>query len=188
MQPWFSAALAPIDPVFGHAAAAIVASILAIAGLEKLRQPEMFRDSVDNYQILPAGAVPWVARGLPLMEVLAGLLLLPTATRTAGAALACAHLLLVTLAVMVNMLRGRERIDCGCGGDLHTSLSAGLVMRNAILVLLTFVAAAPTSARNPVWLDLAAVGFATLFGLGLYYVVNLLLSQQSRLTDLRNSP
>ncbi|MEI8324411.1 MAG: MauE/DoxX family redox-associated membrane protein [Betaproteobacteria bacterium] len=188
MQPWFATALSPMDPVFGHAAAAIVASVLAIAALEKLRQPEIFRDNVDNYQILPAVALPWVARGLPLLELMAGLLLLPAATRTAGAALACAHLLLVTLAVVVNLLRGRERIDCGCGGDLHTSLSSGLVLRNAVLVLLTFVAAAPTSARNPVWLDVAAVGCATLFGLGLYYVVNLLLSQQSRLTDLRNSP
>jgi len=38
------------------------------------------------------------------------------------------------------------------------------------------------------WLDFVAVGFATLFLLGLYFLANAMLSHQSRLLDLRNSP
>ena len=42
--------------------------------------------------------------------------------------------------------------------------------------------------RAVVWLDVAAAGFATLFGLGLYFLVNAMLSHNAHLLELRNSP
>jgi hypothetical protein len=125
---------------------------------------------------------------LPLLELVAGALLLPTAARNAGALLALALLALVTGAVVINLKRGRERIDCGCGGSEHVPLSRGLVARNAGLALLAVVALMPAQARATVWLDLVATAFATLFLLGLYLVVNQLLSNHPRLIDLRNAP
>ena len=177
-----------IDPVFAHAAAAGLGAVLLLGAIDKLREPAMFRDAVENYRLLPAAAVPALARALPLFEALAGALLLPGSTRPLGALLALALLLLVTAAIVINLLRGRDRIDCGCGGNLHTPLGIGLVLRNSVLMLLALVAAAPMAGRAVVWLDVAAAGFATLFGLGLYFLVNAMLSHNAHLLELRNSP
>jgi hypothetical protein len=114
-----------IDPVFANAAAAGLGAVLLLGAIDKLREPAMFRDAVENYRLLPAAAVPALARALPLFEALAGALLLPGTTRPLGALLALALLLLVSAAIVINLLRGRDRIDCGCGGNLHTPLGIG---------------------------------------------------------------
>lgn len=177
-----------LDPVLAHVGAASLGAVLLIGAVEKLADRESFRDAVDNYRLLPAAANALVARALPLLEGLAGALLLPLATRALGAALALLVLTTVTAAIVVNLRRGRDRIDCGCGGALHTPLSRALVVRNALLMLLALGAFFPRAPRETVWLDVAAVGFATLFMLGLYVLANTLLSHHPRLLDLRNTP
>lgn len=179
--------LPAIDPVLAHSAAAFVGAVLLMAAVEKLRDPGGFRDAVETYQVLPPAVVPAFARVVPLLEALAGAMLLPVASRQAGAALALALWLMFTAAIVINLRRGRDRIDCGCGGTAHTPLGKGLVLRNGALMLATGVAAAPLLGRSTVWLDMVAVGFATLFLLGLHLLANTMLSHQSRLLDLRNS-
>ena len=183
-----TALLPAIDPVLAHSAAAFVGTVLLIAAVEKLRDPDAFRDAVENYQLLPATNVPAFARAVPLLEALAGAMLLPVASRQFGAGLALALWLMLTAAILINLRRGRDRIDCGCGGSANTPLGRGLVLRNAALMLATLVAAAPMLGRSTVWLDVFAVGFATFFLLGLHFLTNTMLSHHSRLIDLRNSP
>jgi hypothetical protein len=177
-----------LDPVLGHTAAASLGALLLLGAADKLRDAARFRAVVDDYALLPAALVPAFALALPLAEALAGVLLLPGATRGFGALLAAAVLLLATAAVAINLRRGRTAIDCGCGGAAHTPLSAGLLARNGVLLLAAAAAALPVAVRTTVWLDLAAVGCATLFGLGLYLVANTLLGQHGRLLALRNAP
>lgn len=177
-----------LDPVLAHAAAATLGAVLLLGAAEKLREPLLFQDAVDNYRLLPAPLVLPLARALPLAEGLAGAMLLPLATRAWGALAALALLLLVSGAIAINLLRGRTRIDCGCGGLRHTPLGPGLLLRNAVLAGLAVLALAPIAARASTWLDFAAVGGATLFGLGLYHLANALLSHHAHLIDLRNSP
>lgn len=177
-----------LDPVLSHASAATLGAVLLLGALPKLRDPALFREALDNYRLLPRVMLAPMALLLPLLELLAGALLLPAASRVAGALLALGLLALVTGAVAINLQRGRERIDCGCGGSEHVPLSRGLVARNAGLALLALIALAPAQPRATVWLDLVATAFATLFLLGLYLVVNQLLSNHPRLIDLRNAP
>lgn len=188
MLPVPSLPLPAVDPVFSHAAAAVVGAVLLIGALEKLREPELFGDAVENYRLLPAAVVPVFARALPLPEALAGALLLPLATRALGALLALALLLMFTAAIAINVARGRDRIDCGCGGSEYTPLGPGLILRNLALMLPAVVALAPPAGRATVWLDFVAAGLATLFLLGLYFLANAMLGRQSRLLDLRNAP
>ena len=180
-------ALPVIDPSIAHAAAAGLAAVMLTAALDKLREPEIFRDAVENYALLPAPLVPLAARALPLLELAAGLLLLPSATRAAGALLTLALLALVTGAVAINLRRGHDRIDCGCGGDQHMPLSPALLARNAVLMGVGVLAALPTAPRDMVWLDGIAIAFAALFLFGLFALTNALLRHHSRLIDLRNS-
>jgi len=187
MNGVMSALLPAIDPVFAHSAAAVVGAVLLIGAVDKLREPELWRDAVENYRLLPGAAVPAFARTLPLLEIGAGVLLLPLATRPAGALLALALLAMFTAAIAINLARGRDRIDCGCGGD-GTPLGTAVVLRNVALMLLAVAAAAPLRGRATVWLDFVAAGLATVFLLGLYFLANSMLGRQSQLLDLRNSP
>ncbi|MGR6777794.1 hypothetical protein ACU6VG_18475 (plasmid) [Sphaerotilus sulfidivorans] len=59
-------------------------------------------------------------------------------------------------------------------------LSRGLIARNAVLMLLTLLAALPALDRPTV--------LATLFVLGLYQTANLWLAHQPKLLELRNAP
>lgn len=176
------------DPVLGHAAAAFLAIVLLSGAWAKLRDIALLRAAMDNYQLVPDAWLPVVAWLLPLTEALAALALLPTAWRPLGAALAAGVLLVVSGAVVINLRRGRQRIDCGCGGSEHQPLSWGLVARNAVLIALCGLAALPLAERGTVWLDLMASTLATLFALGLYALVNQLLANHPRLLDLRNHP
>lgn len=188
MDAALASALPALDPVIGHAAAAALAVILVTAAIEKLREPALFRDAVENYRVVPPSAAAPLAHALPLLEALAGLALVPLATRAAGAALALALLALVTTAVAINVHRGRTRIDCGCGGDQHLPLGRGLVVRNVGLMAVAALAALPAAPRPTVWLDLAATVAGALALLALHAVANALLRNHSRLSDLRNAP
>ncbi len=182
------AELPALDPVLGHTAAASVGAVLLTGALGKLKDVALFRAALDNYRLLPDAALPAAAWALPLWELVAGALLLPSATRLTGAVLALGLLALVTAAVGLRLAHGAGRMDCGCGGSTEVPLSRGLVGRNAGLMALTLAAAWPASARATVWLDALAAVLATLFALGLYQAANLWLAHQPKLLELRNAP
>jgi len=180
--------LPALDPVIGHTAAASVGALLLTGALAKLRDVALFRATLDNYRLLPEAALGAAAVALPLAELAAGALLLPAASRAAGAGLALLLLVLVTGAVAWRLARGGGPIDCGCGGSTEVPLSRGLIARNAVLMLLTILAALPALDRPTVWLDALATVLATLFFLGLYQTANLWLAHHPKLLELRNAP
>ena len=177
-----------LDPVAAHAVASALAAVFLLAGAGKLRDLAAFRITLEDYALLPAPAVPVLAWLLPLAELGAGGLLLVTATRTTGALLALALLLLVTAAVGLNLLRGRTHIDCGCGWGPEVPLGGGLLARNLVLVAATLLALLPVAARATVWLDVAAALFLALFLFGLNALATALLAHHARLLSLRNHP
>jgi hypothetical protein len=180
-------ALPTVDPVLGHAAAAGLGMVFLLGAVEKLRDLETFAAAVADYRLLPGPLVGPFARVLPSVEAMAGVALLPLATRSAGAALALAILALVSSAVAINLWRGRAGIACGCGGETMP-LSWPLVLRNVALGGLALAAAAPIAGRPMVWLDVVAGAFAALFIVGLVQVANTLLAQHSHLNSSRNAP
>ena len=129
-----------LDPVFSHTAAAGVGAVLILAALAKLRDIALFRAALDNYRLVPTALLTGVAWLIPLLELLAGGLLLPTSTRSWGAALGLTVLLIVSGAVAFKIISRSERIDCGCGSEAdEIPISAALLARNAVLVALTWV-------------------------------------------------
>jgi len=180
-------ALMTLDPVLVHAAAGTMACIFLLGAIAKLMDVPLFAALMENYGLLPRWLLKPVAWLLPLGEAVAGVLLLPVSTRTAGACLALVLLAVVSAAVATNLLRGRRRIECGCGGD-SLELSEGLLARNAVLAVLLVVAMQASTGRATVWLDMFSTLMATLFMLGLLKAVNLWLGHQSRLDELRNTP
>ena len=75
----------------------------------------LFAMAVDSYQVLPLWGVQWVARTLPWMELLIGVLLLMGRWMRV-ATVVCSLLLMVFFGLMVRAhLTGME-INCGCFG------------------------------------------------------------------------
>jgi hypothetical protein len=175
-----------IDPVLAHGLAAFLAALLLIGSLEKLGDMAVFTETVAQYQLVPASLITLVAWLFPVLEATAGVLLLPMATRPEGAVLAALVLGTASLAIAINLQRGRTRIDCGCGMGEHTPLSSRLLVRNAALLTMLATTALPLTTRTTSWLDLLAVAMSTLFLLGAYFLANTLLANAPRLAHLRS--
>lgn len=179
-----------LDPVVSRAVGAALSVILLTGGLQKLRDPALFRAKLDNYRLLPESWLWGVAVLLPLWEISAGALLLFSPTRVAAALLTTGLLCVVTAAVIINLGRGRTAIDCGCGGfGGHVgdqTLTWALAARNAMLVAAALLVPGEEAVRVLVWIDYLSVAGATLGLLGLYVTANQLMANEPRLQALRN--
>lgn len=155
-----------LDPVVGVVLRASLSVLFAAAAWHKLRDGSAFRATLRDYQLLPAGLVPWAVPALVFAElfVAGGLWLRPWGV-LAGA-LAVFLLGVYSLAIAVNLARGRRRIDCGCLGPAsQQSISASLLVRNAVLGVGSGTVLLPTSQRAlHFWVDglTAVAGVATL--------------------------
>ena len=150
------------DPVVGWIARSGLALLFAVALAHKVRDLPAFGRVVAGHRLVPERLVP-VAGALVVAAEAAvlAMLLLPSAEHTAGAA-AGALLLVYTLAIAVNLARGRRDIDCGCLGPGHRQpLSGWLVARNAVLLAGAAALALPAAARPLLWVDVVSIAAAT---------------------------
>ncbi|MEI8359505.1 MAG: MauE/DoxX family redox-associated membrane protein [Deltaproteobacteria bacterium] len=157
-----------IDPVFAVALRGATALLLLRAALHKVRDADGFRSALAGYALLPVRLEAMAARVLPALEFTAALLLVGPKTARSGAALAAALLGAYTLAIAVNLVRGRRDLDCGCGGPAGgLRIGGGLLARNALLLAATALCAAPLQPRVPAWLDAFSIlgGIAALSAL-----------------------
>jgi len=123
----------------------VIAVTFIRAGVTKLMDLADFRLAITNYDIVPAGMVKIVALAVPAMEVTAGILLLFGVVPGAVAALLAALLTAFSVALIINLARGRE-FDCGCGGTAPQVISWRHVIKNgALAVYLVVIALFPLS-------------------------------------------
>lgn len=170
-----------IDPAVGYLLAIALTTIFAWSGALKLTDIEMFEGAVANYRLIPRRIEQAVAAAVPLCECAGAAGLLFASTRPLAAAALLLLLCLFSGAIAINLIRGRTNIDCGCfGPTLRQDLSVWLLGRNALLMLLAAVVAAPAAVRPIEWIDSVtiAVGAATL--LTLYASANYALGNAPR--------
>lgn len=113
----------------------IFGTVFVLAGLAKLRDPQLFAMQLRGFRILPDPYPAWVALGLPWIELLGGLSVIAGPLRR-GALLLLNACLLVFLAAMVSaVVRGLD-IECGCfGSAVKTGLGAELAIDLALMAL-----------------------------------------------------
>jgi len=114
-------------------ATGLICLVLARALLHKITARAEFEATLTEYHILPAS---WsrVATGLlTLLEGVALVAVIAPASRQEGAMLAGTLFGVYSVAIAINLVRGRDLIDCGCGG-LGQHLSWFLVGRNLLLI------------------------------------------------------
>jgi uncharacterized membrane protein YphA (DoxX/SURF4 family) len=98
----------------------------------------LFAMAVDSYQVLPLWGVQWVARTLPWVELLIGVLLI-VGRWMRVTTVACSVLLLVFFGLMIRAhLKGME-INCGCFGpgeaiSWRTMLRDGAMVAGSLLL------------------------------------------------------
>jgi Methylamine utilisation protein MauE len=162
--------------MLGEVARLTVAAIFALAAFHAMREWTVFGGIVEQYRIVP----PWLAlifaRMLPPLQwVAAAALVLPMAGR-AGAVLGLCLMTLFTVAIIVNLARGRMSIDCGCGGASGQKLSMGLALRNLVVMVgLTIAWVAPAKGAVD---GVTTIGVicASLALIGLYFAANQLMT------------
>jgi uncharacterized membrane protein YphA (DoxX/SURF4 family) len=124
-------------------------AILVYSAWSKLKDSwALFAMAVDSYQVLPLWGVQLVARTLPWVELLIGVLLI-VGRWMRVATVACSLLLLVFFGLMVRAhLKGME-INCGCFGP-GEAISWRTLLRDGAMVAGSLLLTAATVARKRV--------------------------------------
>jgi putative oxidoreductase len=95
-------------------------AIFIYAAWVKLTLPwQLFAMSIDSYQLLPPGPVEFLARTLPLFELLLGVALIVGKGLRITSAITSALLLVFFSLIVRAALKGQE-ISCGCFGPGET--------------------------------------------------------------------
>lgn len=156
-----------------------LALVFAFSASHKLRDYARFRASLGAYQLVPEALLPVLAPvviGLELAAIVA--ILVPVGP---GVSIAFVLLLVYTLALTVNLLRGNTAIDCGCG-DAPTPISGWLLLRNGALLLLA-LPHQPANGPPDLLHWVLVVGLVLLLGL-FYLIFEQLLANHGRLSEI----
>jgi hypothetical protein len=182
-----------VDPALHIVLRAALALLFFWAATHKLRDVAGFKGALAAYELLPQRGLGAFASLLIATEVvLATSLLAFVGSRPgesgvgAGVALTAAGLLCVySGAIIINLLRGRRHIDCGCfGAAKRRALGSGLVTRNAVLVIVAVASALPVSSRSLMWMDSVTIGAGVAVLVLLYAAVDGLFATAPRIAGL----
>lgn len=158
----------PVDPVFPLVIKAGMVLLFTFAAWHKLRDRPRIAAVISGYRLFPRAASRPVAAILAVLELATavGVLLSPVALWLAAGLLAA-----YAAGIGFNILRGNDRIDCGCIGFAapRPRLRWAMVIRNAVLAGLALLAAfQPVTDRSLVWIDYLSL-LAVLPGAALLY-------------------
>jgi uncharacterized membrane protein len=165
-----------LDPAMGTLLAGAFALLFASAALHKARAPAHFAQVLRAYRVLPASLnVSWC---VPMLELAVAAALLLPATRTVAALGGAALLLLYSLAMAVNLKRGRRDLACGCGGaHERRPIGAWMVWRNLGLAGLLGALCLPSLIRPLQAVDFLTVGAGVAIAALLYMSTERLLAR-----------
>jgi len=176
-----------VDPLIDAVLRVSLAAMFAQAAIHKLRDPQAFEGTVEQYELLPRSIVRLAARAFPVVEVAVAVSLLVPGAHLSSSLAAASLLLAYTFAISANLLRGRRDVDCGCFGPAHRQpLREGLVARNVVLVVAALASGLPQATRALSWVDVVTLVAACLTSGLLWTAANQLLAQNARIAALRS--
>jgi len=148
--------------------------ILLRAALHKQRNRLSFQAELKAYQLLPDSLVSIAAIALLITEAFTSLMLL-NPDWNFPALIAAVLFGVYALAMLVNLLKGRNTIDCGCSGPLFSNkemakktISGSLVIRNLLLMSLALFCTTSVNRGESGALEIFIVLAGAFAGLFLY--------------------
>jgi uncharacterized membrane protein len=174
-----------IDPAASWIISVALAILFGASAAIKFEDFGEFRAAVANYRIVPESLTAIVAAIVPSAEIAGAVGILTPRTHDAAAALLLILLSIFSAAIVVNLMRGRLHVDCGCFGPaLRQPLSWWLPARNATLMVLATIAIVPAETRPLTPLDIATILFGAATVVTLYIAANYLLANLPRMRAL----
>jgi hypothetical protein len=143
-----------IDPVVELSICAGLALLFAVAAWHKASDQARFAGVLRAYEVLPSWLALPATRLVPMLEASIAMGLLYAPTRRAAALAAVTLLVAYTMAISLNLVRGRREIDCGCfAASSRVPLSNWLVLRNVVVIASACTLLLPVRARALIWVD-----------------------------------
>ena len=173
------ASLPLIDPVIGLTIRGAFALLFALSGVEKFNDRLTFQFQLEQYQLVPAKLAPQIATGIIFLELSTAIMLL-TQLPFYGVVSGGLLLAVYAIGILINLLRGRTWMDCGCLGSSGEGLSYWLVSRNLLMLGALLFVFFPTDDRSLLWLDYFTIIIAVLGASIAYVVLNTLLAADAR--------
>lgn len=131
--------------VFSHrlvriALRCLLGGVFVYASIDKIMHPADFARIIHGYKMVPAALIPFMAVYMPMMELIAGLMLIFGVMERGAAFLLSGLLLVFILALGAVAFRG-VNVNCGCfSTDLgHNSNVYSLIVRDIGLMAVGLV-------------------------------------------------
>ncbi len=102
----------------------LLGMILLSVGISKLTHPKRFQRGIQDYQVLPPSieavfsASAILAFGISVAEIVTGLGLIMGLLLLPAILLAAILMLIFSIAMSLNLVRGRSDLSCHCGGAI----------------------------------------------------------------------
>jgi putative oxidoreductase len=123
--------------------------LFLIAGLLKAWDRRAFQVAVTSFRILPSRFTASVAALIVTIELVASLLLLAGIYEWLAAFMLGALLAAFTIAIAVNLHRGRIHLDCRCFGQPTISIGWAHVVQNILMLAVAIVIGVGALQGNP---------------------------------------
>jgi hypothetical protein len=159
----------------------LLAFIFSRAALHKLCNFSHFNTQLRAYGLLPDPLLSASAFFLILIEGFLAFSLLFKEWQYPSF-IAAAVLALYAAAMSVNLVQGREDLDCGCSGpsEFPQSIGWALVIRNCVLAIFALATAWPITARSLSVVDIATVILASIAVIFIYASIEQAIANQHR--------
>ena len=129
--------------------------LLLSVGVGKLAHPRQFQRGIQDYHIMSSmlekklALTTLLSFSIPLAELLASLGLISGFWLTTAIVLAMVLFIIFSVAIVLNLARGRRDLSCHCGGVVGNHLiSWWLVGRNGLLIVGIIRAKGPLNQRE----------------------------------------
>ena len=178
-----------IDPLIIKTVAVALGCLLIGAALHKLRSRKEFAAVVEDYHLAPVFLTSLIAHILPPLEIILGLALILGLAIPLVAPATALMFGFYTLAITINLLRGRVHISCGCGLGAagNQPLSWALVFRNLLLIAASLLPLMSGSGRSLGLLDWLMMTAALLASGLLYLGASQLLQNEASINSWRSA-
>lgn len=147
----------------------VIGGLFLASAVHKLLDLRTFYRHVLAYEVVPERLARTVSRVIPFLELTGASLLLTGWQVRLASGILLGLLLLFSIAIGLNLGRGRRQLDCGCGGLMGSQrLHPALILRNGLLgvgAIVPMLLGRPSSLPLVEWGSVALLSVASLLAL-----------------------